>query len=122
MPTDPELLQAIDLAKQAHEEELMPLDEALRLMGDDRVIKESAVSAIARATPLELVDALVANPGEHLISAMRNTLELGDRQERPTWSIAQRNMQRAARDLAGRSSINQDRMKNWFNIEPEVDA
>ena len=119
MPTDPELLEVIDAAVQRHETEVMPLSDALRLMGDDRVIKESAVAAIAQAEPHDLAHALVANPGESLIATMRNTLGLGDRPERPTWAKAKLNMVAAAKLLAARSEINRDRMRNWFQIDAD---
>ncbi|HTM95291.1 MAG TPA: hypothetical protein VL100_05690, partial [Croceibacterium sp.] len=96
---------------------VMPLIEALGAMADEGV-KERAVEAIAVATPGEIAEILIANPGPSLVRSIRRTLELGQNQNRPAWAIASSNMEAAAKNLAARSPLNADRMRNWFRIEP----
>ena len=118
MPTDSDLLKAIDAANADDAEAVMSLGEALAAMGNERVTKEAAVNAIAAATPKQIADMLVANPGPNLVPTIRHVLKLRDQSEKPNWAIAKANMREAARDLAGRSSLNEDRMRNWFQIGP----
>lgn len=118
MPTDAELLAAIEAANAANVGPAMSLAEAIEAFGQDRVIKEAAVNAIAAASPRDIADFLIANPGPSLVATMRNVLALTDRAEKPNWQVARSNMEDAARDAASRCALNRDRIRNWFQIEP----
>lgn len=114
---DPEILAAVDQAK-AQPRKQLPAIEAFGLMRDSNGYPEEAIAAIA-ATPVEaLIEVIDSTVSEDLTSTMRRILELRSNHPDPNWVGASHKMQQACEQIATRSPLAADRMKNWFGIEP----
>lgn len=113
---DPELLAAIKTAYEAKRPTL-PLADAIEMMGSSQGVVDEAVMAFAEASPCDIARALTDHPSSFLSRSIKNTLQLGDHPQKPSWATARTNIRQALQEIARRSPLSADRMSNMFGIK-----
>lgn len=118
---DPEILQAVEAAR-SQASKLMPTREAFELLREGRGYPDEAIASLGAASVEEIVDLIDTTQAENLAPGIRHILELRTNHVDPNWVAASHKMQQACEQIASRSPLAADRMKNWFGIEPIASA
>ncbi|MCD9096664.1 hypothetical protein [Luteimonas fraxinea] len=115
---DPELLAAIERAREAAEPPLTLHDAFDRWLADTRGIDERAISTFAAASPAEIVELLDGVRDKRLVGALRRVMALDGNPGYPLWVSTVDNFASAFRQIASRSPLAAYRVKSWVGIEP----
>lgn len=115
---DHELIAAIEQVRE-HSGPRLDLQEAYDLVRGNQSYDSPALKSFAAASPQEIVQLFEANSGEDLTNTIKWLLGLPKNPHEPHWERATQNVRRACLDIAARSALGADRMRNWFGIKPE---